>query len=190
MSITSALRLSSLFLVALLASGCATKITEEPSKVTRAAVNLDEYKKVILVKSAIAKPYANQGANIKAVNKIDEVLAQRFAALFHNVEVKTAEEVAAMDFSQGGDRDVLLVKPLVKQIKFIGGAARFWAGAMAGSSVVILDTSFEEAKTGKQLSNPGFMRKAGAYTDAFGVASNAMLTEVAQDVANYVVANK
>lgn len=174
----------------LLVSGCATQITEEPSKITRSTVNFGEYKKVILVKSAIAKPYANQSANIKAVKKIDEVLAQRLAAIFDNVEVKTAEEVAAMDFSTGADRDVLLVKPLVKQIKFIGGAARFWAGAMAGSSVVILDTSFEEAKTGKQLSNPGFLRKAGAYTDAFGVASNAMLSDVAQDVANYVIANR
>lgn len=174
----------------LLVSGCATQITEEPSKITRSTVNFGEYKKVILVKSEIAKPYANQSANIKAVKKIDEVLAQRLAAIFDNVEVKTAEEVAAMDFSTGADRDVLLVKPLVKQIKFIGGAARFWAGAMAGSSVVILDTSFEEAKTGKQLSNPGFLRKAGAYTDAFGVASNAMLSDVAQDVANYVIANR
>lgn len=174
----------------LFVSGCATQITEEPSKVTRSTTNFSEYNKVILVKTAIAKQYANQAANIKAVNKIDEVLAQRFAAIFDNVEIKTAEEVAAMDFSKGSDRDVLLVKPLVKQIKFIGGAARFWAGAMAGSSVVILDASFEEAKTGKQLSNPGFLRKAGAYTDAFGVASNAMLSDVAQDVANYAIANK
>lgn len=145
---------------------------------------------MILVKSEIAKPYANQSANIKAVNKIDEVLASRLGAIFDEVEVKTAQEVAAMDFSAIQERDVLLIKPLVKQVKFIGGAARFWAGAMAGSSVVILDASFEEAKTGKQLSSPGFLRKAGAYTDAFGVASNVMLSDVAQDVANYAIANK
>ncbi|HTF85667.1 MAG TPA: hypothetical protein VL987_13880 [Cellvibrio sp.] len=191
MSFTASItRVSAIILSLFFVYGCATQITEQPSKVTRATVNLGEYKKVILVKSEIAKPYANQSANIKAVNKIDEVLASRLGAIFDEVEVKTAQEVAAMDFSAIEERDVLLIKPLVKQVKFIGGAARFWAGAMAGSSVVILDASFEEAKTGKQLSNPGFLRKAGAYTDAFGVASNAMLSDVAQDVANYAIANK
>lgn len=186
----SIFRFSTIILSLFLVSACATQVTEKPSKVTRSTVSLSEFKKVILVKSEIAKPYAGQSANIKAVNKIDEVLALRLADVFDKVEVKTAQEVAEMDFSATQERDVLLIKPLVKQIKFIGGAARFMVGAMAGSSVVIMDTSFEDAKSGAQLSNPGFMRKAAAYNDAFGVGSNAMLADVAQDVATYADTNK
>lgn len=184
-------RITSLTLLALLSVftlGCATQVTEQPSKITRATTNFGDFSRVILVKAEIAPSYAGQGANIKAVNKIDEILALRLGGVLDNVEVKTRDEVAAMKLSP--DANVLVIKPYVKQIKFIGGAARFWAGAMAGSSVVIMDTSFERGQGGKVLANPGFMRKAGAYTDAFGVASNQMLEDVSQDVINYVIANR
>jgi hypothetical protein len=175
-------------IIAFLMAGCATQITEEPSKVTRATTNLSEFSRVILVKTEIAPTYADQGPNIKAVNKIDEILQQRIGGVLDNVEFKTRDELAAMKLSPNSD--VLVIKPYVKQIKFIGGAARFWAGAMAGSSVVIMDVSFERGQGGKYMSNPGFIRKAGAYTDAFGVASNRMLEDVAQDAINYISYNK
>lgn len=174
-------------LTSLMLAGCATQVTETPSPVTPASTRLGQFERVILVRSELAPAYADQGANVKAANKIDEVLAQRINGTLDNVELKTPAEVKAMNLA--GKTDVLLIKPYIKQIKFIGGAARFWAGAMAGSSVVIMDVAFERGD-GKKLSNPGFMRKAGAYTDAFGVASNAMLNDVAQDVGNYVMANK
>lgn len=177
-----------LILFTALISGCATQVTETPSKVTPASTRLGQFDQVILVKTEIAPSYASHPANLKAVKKIDEILAERLGGIFTNVQVKTKEQVKSENLEKNGK--VLFIKPYVKQIKFIGGAARFWAGAMAGSSVVIMDVAFEDGSNGKKLSNPGFMRKAGAYTDAFGVASNAMLDDVAQDVVNYVAANK
>lgn len=168
--------------------GCATQVTEQPSKVTRATTNLGEFDRVLLVNAEIAPTYAGQGPNIKAVNKIDEVLAQHIGGVLDNVEVTTLDEYEALKPSL--NKDVLVIKPYVKQVKFIGGAARFFAGAMAGSSVVVMDVSFENGAGGEPLSNPGFMRTAGAYTDYMGVSSNRMLSDVAQDVTNYVIANK
>lgn len=186
MTLFSGLKASLLLSFSLMLFGCATQITETPSPVTPSKTRFAEFKRVVLVRSTIAPAYAGHEANVKAVNKIDEVLVSRINSILDNVEIATPEQLKAMKLS---DPKVLVIKPLVKQVKFIGGAARFWAGAMAGSSVVVMDVAFERGD-GQKLSNPGFMRKAGAYTDAFGVASNRMLNDVAEDVANYIMANR
>ena len=176
-----------LMALALFLSGCATQVVEEPSEITRSSTPLGSFQKVILVKSAINEPYAGQGANIKAINKVDEILAMGVPEVLQNVEVKSVEEMA--NYQPGSER-TLLIKPVVKQVKFISGGARVFAGAFAGSSVLVMDFSFEDANSGAQLSNPGFFRKAGAYTDAFGVGSNRMLDDVAQDAINYIKTNR
>jgi len=176
---------AALVVFTLMLFGCATQVTESPSPVTPSKTRFAEFNRVVLVRAAIAPAYAGHEANIKAVNKIDEVLVGRVNAILDNVEVVTAEQLKSLKLND----KTLVIKPLVKQVKFIGGAARFWAGAMAGSSVVVMDVAFERGN-GQQLSNPGFMRKAGAYSDAFGVASNRMLNDVAEDVANYIMANR
>lgn len=168
--------------------GCATQIVEKPSAVTRATTPLGEFDRVVLVEAEIAPTYAEHGANIKAVNKIDEILEEQLPGVLGNLEVRTLAEYKTMKSSL--DADVLVIRPYVKQVKFIGGAARFWAGAMAGSSVVVMDVFFESGAGGEPLSTPGFQRTAGAYSDVVGVASNRMLNDVAQDVINYVSANK
>jgi len=48
----------------------------------------------------------------------------------------------------------------------------------------------EDANNGTQLSNPGFYRKYGAHSDAFGIGSNRMLSDVAQDAINYINVNR
>jgi hypothetical protein len=177
----------------LVVSGCATEITEKPSVITRATTPLGQFEQVILVKSKIADKYASSGANIKAANKIDEHLENGLRALFNKLEVKNESELDAANLTAAlakSDSKVLLIKPFIKQIKFIGGAARFWAGAMAGSSVVVMDVAYIDAASSKQLSAPGFQRVASAWSGPFGIADNRMLADVAQDVVNYTAMNK
>ena len=178
---------ATLIAFALLLAGCATQVTEKPSPITRSSEPLNEFQKTILVKSELNEPYAGQGANIKAINKVDEILANEVPNFLQNVEVKSVEEMA--NFQPGAER-TLVIRPVVKQVKFISGGARFFAGAFAGSSVLVMDFYFEDANSGTVLSNPGFSRTAGAYTDAFGVASNRMLNDVAQDAINYINTNR
>jgi hypothetical protein len=173
-----------------LVSGCATRITETPAPVTRASVPLGGFERVVLVKSKIADKYAGQGANIKAANKIDEHLEIGLRSIFDQLEVKGFDETKADDYSTSSANEVLLIKPYIKQIKFIGGAARFWAGAMAGSSVVVMDVAYQDAASGEKLSEPGFQRVSNAFSGAFGIADNRMLNDVAQDVINYTSANR
>ncbi|GLS25746.1 hypothetical protein [Marinibactrum halimedae] len=170
-------------------ASCATQIVETPSRVTPATVKLSTFKKVVLVDAELAPNYAGQGANEKAAKKINEHLQMKLSGIFSDLEVVSVEESKAKSYTQYSNNEVLVIKPYIKQIKFIGGAARFWAGAMAGSSVVIMDTAFLDGASKNQLSNPGFERSAGAYTDAFGIASNRMLEDVAYDVVNYVNSN-
>ena len=173
-----------------LVSGCATRITEVPAPVTRTKVPLGEFERVVLVKSKIADKYAGRGANIKAANKIDEHLEIGLRGIFDQLEVKGFDETEADNYSTSSANKVLLIKPYIKQIKFIGGAARFWVGAMAGSSVVIMDVAYQDAASGEKLSEPGFQRVANAFSGAFGIADNRMLNDVAQDVINYTSANR
>jgi hypothetical protein len=173
-----------------LITGCATQVTEQPTETQRSSIKLGEFKKVILVKSAMPPELAEQGANIKAANKIDETLGLRIKGLFSNVSYATSDELKAMSFSQLSKGDTLVIKPNIKQIKFIGGAARFWAGAMAGSSVVVMDVTFNDAATSEIIGKTGTYRKAGAYSDVFGVASNRMLEDAAQDIMYYITANQ
>ena len=180
--------LSILSLLALVTSGCATKITETPSPVTPTKVKLGSYSKVILVQSEIAPTYAKNAENIKAANKIDSELKQSMNTIFPSLEVKSPAEAKKMIATP--DTKVLVIKPYIKQIKFIGVGARIMVGAMAGSSVVIMDVTYIDGSNGEKLSNPGFMRQAGAYSDAFGVASNSMLSEIARDVLLYTASNK
>jgi hypothetical protein len=170
--------------------GCATQVTEQPTETKRASVKAGDFKKIILVASEIAPIYAEHGANIKAVNKIDEILATRITGSLDNVTVIKAEQLEESTISASQKGDILIIKPYVKQIKFIGGAARFWAGAMAGSSVVILDVILKDAATGEVIGKTGSYRRAGAYADPFGIGSNRMLEDAAQDIINYISANQ
>ncbi len=175
-------------LAAVFATGCATQIVETPSKVTKSPVPFSEYDRVVLVRSKINGKYADHSANIKAVNKIDEHLASKLSALFNKIEVVDTSQLSARDMNSASEK-VLVIKPLIKQIKFIGGAARFWVGAMAGSSAVIMDVEYWDAGAEKVLSNPGFQQTASAFSGPFGVADNKMLEEVANDVVTYTSFN-
>jgi hypothetical protein len=170
--------------------GCATQVTEQPTVTKRASINLGDFKKIVLVTSEMPPKYANQGANIKAANKIDEILNARISGMFENVAVVKTDGLDVLSAKASQKGDMLIIKPYIKQVKFIGGAARFWAGAMAGSSVIIMDVSFEDAATGDIIGKTGTYRKAGAYTDVLGISSNRMLDDAAQDILMYISANQ
>jgi hypothetical protein len=171
-------------------AGCSTQVTEKPTATKRASIKLGDFKQVVLVASKIAPTYAAHSANIKAVNKIDEILSVRVNSLFEGVAVIKADQLEKWTTTASQKGDTLIIKPYVKQIKFIGGAARFWGGAMAGSSVVIMDAIFEDAATGEVIGKMGTYRRAGAYADPFGIGSNRMLDDAAQDITNYISANQ
>jgi len=88
-------------------------------------------------------------------------------------------------------RRTLIIEPVVTQIKFIGGAARFWAGPAAGSSAIIMHAMIIEKETGKTIATPEFYIKSGAWSGGWtiGVTDNLMLTRIAEKFKDYLVAN-
>ncbi len=163
-------------------TGCvthiATDITQNPPPEERfAAFTRFELEKVSLV-----PPYAGQSANERALAKIQE-----------NIAFKANPLVAGWNTAGAGQAPArtLVFTPVITEIKFIGGGARFWAGALAGSSAVILKVTITEKESGKVIATPMFYARAAAMGGAwtFGSTDNLMLVRIAGRFTDYLAAN-
>ena len=171
--------------ICFLVTGCATHITGPTQKPMPTKIRFGEFKNVEMKSVGISEKFASAGANQKALRKIDEILFRDIKYSFPSLKrVKKGS-----DFSKTADR-TLQITPFVKEIKFIGGAARFWVGPMAGSSAVLMQVTYRDSSTGQIIANPEFYRKAGAFEGGFCIPDNKMLEDIAQDVINYSLYNK
>lgn len=159
-----------------LLSGCKTQIhpSGQINQPPQAAFNA--FSNIHLNKTTIPAKYAGQPANEKAVIKIDLLLTEKIKKIYPELN------------NPAVSGRTLIVEPEIIDIKFVGGGARVWAGAMAGSSAVLMKVKFIEKETGNVIAFPEFYSKssaaAGAYS--FGGNDNAMLHRVASDVAEYI----
>ncbi len=174
--------LLSCLLLIFIITGCATTDIQIDSTTNPAPVNkFSDFSKFELRDISIAPEYSNHEANIRAKNKIQEILRLRLDPHLstwnqsqHPVELGT-----------------LIIEPVIVQIKFISGGARFMAGALAGSSAVNMEVIYKEKETGEIIAKPQFYQHAGAMAGAYsiGAADNAMLERIANLIADYTVAN-
>ena len=176
-----------IIMAALIVTGCATKLSKPTREPMPAQVKLSEFRNVEMKAVGISESYASAEANQKALRKIDEILFRDMRVFFPNF--KRIEQ--SNDFSKGEER-TLQITPYIKEIKFIGGGARFWVGAMAGSSAVLMQATFRDSSTGALIADPEFYRSAGAYAGAWSIGStdNRMLEDIAQDIVKYCSFNK
>ncbi len=116
-------------------------------------------------------------ANQRATQKIDEELQSTLGA-----------QLLRWDKGEGR---TLEIEPRVEEIKFVSGGKRFWAGAFAGSSAVVMQVNFKDADTGNTIAAPTFYQHASAMSGAFSIggADNAMLYRIAEIINDYVVRN-
>jgi hypothetical protein len=124
-------------------------------------------------------PYAGQGPNEAAAAKIEEHLQNGLAPLFSNWG--NAPSTAA--------KRTLLVQPHIEEIKFIGGGARFFAGALAGSSHVTMRVRYVDAATGNVVAEPQFSIRSPGTAGFMGIADNEMLRNIAVLVRDYTSSN-
>ncbi len=115
--------------------------------------------------------------------KIDEYLLSRVLQIFPSLTVIKADEQL-----DGLDRNSLLIEPFLDNIRFIGGAVRFWAGAMAGDSNVTLHVTFTDLSQDKIIAMPSFHQRAAAMAGAwsFGGHDKSMLTRIGDLAYEYV----
>jgi len=90
-----------------------------------------------------------------------------------------------------GNGQTLVLEPRVVSLRFIGGAKRFWAGAFAGDSRVIIVVRIVEQPGDRVLGEPQFYQQANAMAGAwsFGAHDNTMLSRVVDLATNYCKAN-
>lgn len=127
-------------------------------------------------------PYAGQKPNEKAREKLQEHL---------NTQLTPILETWNQAGASSGAQTRLVIEPYVSNIKFIGGGARFWGGALAGDSFVVLKVKITEQPSGTLVAEPEFYQRAAAMSGAWtvGAQDKDMLRRVATLVANYLSSN-
>jgi hypothetical protein len=85
----------------------------------------------------------------------------------------------------------LVVEPTIVKVKFVGTGARIWAGAMAGSSQVLMKLRITDKATGAVIAEPEFYQRANAWGGAYSAGStdNDMLGRLTDLVSAYLGAN-
>ena len=164
-----------------LLSGCATNLTKPTGAPQPTTVRLGTFANVEMLPAPVLAPFDQSGANKKAAKKINEHL---------NTQMHYVFTMLNADEKQPGK--TLLIKPRIKEIKFIGGAARFWAGAMAGSSAVLMDVTYLDKDSGEVLAQPEFYNQANAMGGSWsvGATDNQMLDNVVKQITSYSNANR
>ncbi len=164
-------------------SGCATNyIKADATTNPPPAKALSTFSHFEIRPVELGAPYAGQEANEKAVRKIQENLDQRVNPLLATWNQKAASET-------GGP--TLLISPRIQDIKFVNATSRFWGGAMAGSSAVVLKLRITNQATGEVVAEPEFYQRAAAMGGAysFGATDNNMLLRIATLAADYLEKN-
>ena len=138
------------------------------------------------------------GYEIKEVTLADSEADKRNVAkvivkINENVQTTVAPIIKDWNASASSatNKDKVVLEPRIISIHKPSGANRFFAGAMAGNSYVIMKVTIREVTSGKVIGEPEFYRRAngmvGAWT--FGAHDNQMLQAIAGLLANYMTAN-
>lgn len=176
------MRIISLFLSVLLLAGCVTRIAPTADYNPPPSETFNNFTHFDLRKVELNPSYQGHSINYKAATKVDE-----------NMRLRVGEKIKR--WNKKGDsqseKRTLLIKPVVEEVKFIYGAARYFAGPFAGSSAVRVKVQFVDKDTGQVIAEPEFYQRANAFagTFSFSVADSLMLTRTGEMIADYIVAN-
>lgn len=121
---------------------------------------LQGYDKYELLPLAMGPPYAGDEGKEKAKEKIQGFMTTETGAIVAQWNKDAA----------GGTRgQSLVIEPRIEKLKVVSGSARFWAGAMAGDSYVVIKVKLVEQPSGKLLAEPEFYQRAAAMSGAWTV---------------------
>lgn len=146
------------------------------------SVVLDAFDRFEITPIDMVAPYAGQPANEQAKQRLQANLDER-------VQPVLAEWNAKPEKNQ--PPRTLKIEPTIRHVKFVSGKARFWAGAFAGGTAVLMTVKLSDAASGEVIAEPEFYQHANAMGAAysFGATDKAMLIRVADLVTNYLKSN-
>ncbi len=145
------------------------------------AMPLDAFQRFEITPIAMDAPYAGQSGNEAAKSSIQANLVLRVQPVLANWNSKPA----------GAEAKTLKIEPTIRHIRFISGGARFWGGAMAGGSAVLMTVKLSDASTGQVIAEPEFYQHANKMGAAwsFGATDKAMLVRVSAMITDYLEKN-
>lgn len=165
-------------------SACATRLTKPEGPAEAPDTAFRAYERVILTPITISPEFAEQRSNQSARDKMDNYLKQLMATTFKNVQFEMVDDASKVE--PNGKR-TLIVKPHIKEIKFVNTATRILGGAMVGGSAVLMEVSMDDISANKSIGNPEFYAELGAWA-GFG-ADNRVLNKVIEDINFYFRTN-
>lgn len=162
--------------LALLCCACVTNIRPDVAGNPPPAEALSHFQHFMLAPVQVSSEAAHETA---AVDKISQYMQQRVGGTLAGWENR----------SQSGR--VLNVEPTIVQLKFVSGGTRFFAGALAGSSAVLMRVRLVDAQTGRVIADPEFYQRAAAYGGAWSIGGtdNGMLARIATVAQQYLQRN-
>jgi hypothetical protein len=107
-------------------------------------------------------PYAGDEGKEKARGRIQEYMTKETGAI---VEQWNGDAAAA---TRGQS---LMLEPRIEKLKVVSGGARFWAGALAGDSYVVIRLRIVEQPSGTLVAEPEFYQRAAAMSGAWTVGA-------------------
>lgn len=131
------------------AAGCVTDIYAPAATNPAPSRAFNEFGNFRLEPVALDPAFASHGYNVSATAAIDR-----------NLRASLIPHMVGWDKGHGS---TLVIQPSVEEIKFIGGGARFWAGALAGSSAVVMRVTYTDEGTGAVIASPVFYQHASAW---------------------------
>lgn len=162
--------------LALLCCACVTHIRPNVASNPPPAEPLSHFQHFILEPMKVSDAAAHE---TDALAKITVYMHQRVGGRLATWE------------NRSQDGRVLDIQPYIVQLKFVGGGARFFAGALAGSSAVLMRVRFIDAQTGRVIANPEFYQRAAASGGAWSIGGtdNGMLARITTVVQQYLDRN-
>jgi hypothetical protein len=182
--LTQKFRFIIVLIATLLLGACATQIQAPPTTSNPPPSEaLNNFTAFEIKPVTLAPDYADSSANQAALAKIQKDLSKNMST-----SLKIWNQAGA---NKTGEKRTLVIEPVVTEIKFVGGGARFFVGPLAGSSAVIMNAKLTEQETGKIIATPEFYATAGAWSGTWsaGTTDNLMLDHIADQFKDYLVTN-
>ena len=147
---------------------------------------LNEFKYVELKETEL-NPQENTGGNRKSAKKIDEMLMTGLKSIWPDIKMIPA----GGDFSKSGER-TLQIAPRIEHIRIVGPGGRFWLGAMAGGSDLVMHVDYRDSSTGEVIANPDFWKGNSAFSGGWsrGATDNQIRDAVVEQIFGYSMDNK
>jgi hypothetical protein len=143
---------------------------------------LGQYANIEIAPVTMTSSNADSKAGKRARRSIDGELRNSLPALYQ--EWKSKGNVPT--------KSTLLVKADVPQIKIVPPGARFWGGAFAGRSNIIIKVTLIDKETNQVIATPEFYRHSNAFAAAWsgGAADRDIVQRAVDLVLDYFESNE